>query len=1683
LDLWALTMENSLRILIVDNDELLAAKLCELVTDMGHLAVGPVAAGEQALDLVFGQAPDAILMGISLDGPMDGVEVAKLTRVHQDIPVIFFGASEDELILRQAAGVGGNSYLTKPVLASELRVSLEMAIYKQAAEKRFQHLNQVLLAVREVNKVITREQDRQRLLDEVVNILVRTRGYRFVWIGQLAGSRMNILARASDGSELLDRIWAKTDAAGVIDLPCTQASLTGQVALCADMLADPLYTPWHEEIGAAGLRSSLAVPMVYQQELFGVLSVYVGQTNGFDQQEINLLIDLTDDIAFGLTTIAERDERKKAEEKLRQREKSFRLMLESSIDGVVAADANHRVLYQSPSSVRLNGFSMEERLGRDLFEIVHPDDLEEISGGWDYLLLHPDETVRVDYRIKSKDGLWRWAESTAQNLLMEPDIQAVVITSRDISEHRNTEDALRQRTAEQAALNQIGQALNKLTEPAQILEIVFEQVGLVLDNRNLYIALYDPERRYISFPIYTIDGERLPAAGRYLGNGITDQVIRTNAALLVTQNLPEYLQARGVELIGKLSKSLIAVPMRVDGRVIGVIALQDYEQENRYDEHHIELLTTVAAQAAVALENAHLYAAVREELQERQKAEDLLRRSEAKFRAVVDYSNESIIFTDADNRISYRSSSAARMNGYSAEEREGRVGLEVVHPDDLSYTRQVWLEAVANPGAAFQVEYRTLHKNGTWVWVEATIHNLLDNPYVREMVITGRDITARKQAEFERERLLVQVITERDETDKTNGLLNGILDRINDGFVAYDANLNYTYVNARAGELLARIPEDLVGKSFWTENPDERAKPFAEACIFAMEKQQPIVMEEYYAQWDRWFVNRIYPSQEGITVFFTDITDRKRSDLVLSRLNRELRAISNCNQALVRAEDEQTILNDICQIVCDEAGYRMVWVGYAEQDQAKTVRPVAWAGYEDGYLSALNISWEDKESGRGPAGTAIRSGHTTCMQDFANDPRVTMWREDALRRGYQSVIGLPLKDDHDSVFGVVVIYSGEANAFSPTEIRLLEELAGDLAFGITVLRSREKREQLDKLQRESEVRFRALSEDSLVGVYIVQSSQLTYINLAMARIFGYSPDDLIGTNPVDLAHPEDRALVRENIRRRMEGEAESIQYQFRGVCKNGEIRYVEAMGTRADLNNQPTIIGNIIDVSERTRVETALRESEDQYYNLFENMQNGFVLLEVINDSSGNPVDHRLLQANAEFEAQNNLDRTVEIGQTSAGLSFKWSDDVAQRYYAIAIDGGAFHHEWFNEAVGRHYDVRAFCPRKGQWAMLLSDISERKLRENEVRAIVTLSAALRKAANRTEMLPVILRQVMNLIRCDAITIEIIDPQSGDVIVEAAYGMWENLVGLCQPKGTGINAVISKTLQAYHTQDLENDPNQPYPLAAHIGLRGGVGVPLIAQERLIGFVWVGAVTEIPKSEVQLFSAIADIAASAITRSTLHEQTQKSAADLELTYDITLEGWARALELRDQETEGHTRRVTQQTVDLAKRMGLTGTNLENIRRGALLHDIGKMGIPDSVLLKPGTLNEREWEIMRRHPEHAYRLLHQIDYLREALEVSYCHHEKWDGSGYPRGLKGDKIPLNARIFAIVDVWDALTSDRPYRLAWSDEEALLFIRQQSGRHFDPIVVSAFLEMRQNDQNGKKDDAPSPENFAGNHI
>ncbi|MFQ5615750.1 MAG: HD domain-containing phosphohydrolase, partial [Anaerolineales bacterium] len=332
-------------------------------------------------------------------------------------------------------------------------------------------------------------------------------------------------------------------------------------------------------------------------------------------------------------------------------------------------------------------------------------------------------------------------------------------------------------------------------------------------------------------------------------------------------------------------------------------------------------------------------------------------------------------------------------------------------------------------------------------------------------------------------------------------------------------------------------------------------------------------------------------------------------------------------------------------------------------------------------------------------------------------------------------------------------------------------------------------------------------------------------------------------------------------------------------------------------------------------------------------------------------------------------------------------------------------------------------------------------------------------------LSVLLEQVLTQLGVDAAAVLLLNPHLHTLVYKAGRGFRTNAVAKTHLRlGQGHAGRAALEGHAVHIPDLlaVRGTFSRAALLAEEGFAAYFGVPLIAKGQVEGILEIfhRAPLDPDPEWLDFLKALAGQAAIAIDNANLFEDLQRSNVELSLAYDATLEGWVRALDLRDEETEGHSRRVTELTVRLARAIGISETELVHVRRGALLHDIGKMGVSDSILRKPSKLTEEEWETMHQHPVYAYEMLSPIAFLRPALDIPRYHHERWDGAGYPQGLKEEQIPLVARIFAVVDVWDALRSDRPYRPAWPKEKTIEHIREQSGKHFDPRVVEAFLEL-----------------------
>ena len=375
---------------------------------------------------------------------------------------------------------------------------------------------------------------------------------------------------------------------------------------------------------------------------------------------------------------------------------------------------------------------------------------------------------------------------------------------------------------------------------------------------------------------------------------------------------------------------------------------------------------------------------------------------------------------------------------------------------------------------------------------------------------------------------------------------------------------------------------------------------------------------------------------------------------------------------------------------------------------------------------------------------------------------------------------------------------------------------------------------------------------------------------------------------------------------------------------------------------------------------------------------------------------------------------------------------------------------------------------------VIRDITQRKRAERAEKEQRTLAEALRDTAsaltstlNLDEVMERILNNIGSVVPCEALNIMLIynDPKEARIVASKGYSgrgldQWLSKITFPLEKTPNLNW-MNKTGHPMVLPDTLND-NRWIPFDESRWIASYAGAPIKVQGQVIGFL------NLDSPEVNFFStdqadrlqAFADQAGIAIHNAQLLRDLSQSHKELTDAYETTLQGWSRALELRDYETQGHTIRVHDLTIQLARKLGITEPELTHLRYGVLLHDIGKICIPDQILFKKGPLTSHEWEVMREHPKYAYQMLSPIQYLNKSLDIPFCHHEWWDGNGYPQGLKGDDIPLSARIFSVVDVWDALVSDRPYHDGMPEPQVILHIQNQAGKQLDPRIVKAFTDM-----------------------
>lgn len=838
---------------------------------------------------------------------------------------------------------------------------------------------------------------------------------------------------------------------------------------------------------------------------------------------------------------------------------------------------------------------------------------------------------------------------------------------------------------------------------------------------------------------------------------------------------------------------------------------------------------------------------------------------------------------DGDYPIVYANPACEALTGFSQSELLGR-NCRFLQGEDRDQPALDDVRQAMAHGRSVTVVLRNYRKDGALFYNELTLSPVREaTGRVTHYIGFQNDVTVREEA--------------RQHAERTSALLASTLDRVTDGVTSLDRHGTMTYVNASAAEMAGKTPDELIGRRFLTVFPTAPSTPLGQVILRAGEAGTPLREVSFSTEVQKWIEVSAYPAQDGVSVLTRDVTESHQAQAALQ-------------------QSEQRVLNIF----------------------AASPMPVALTRLSDRVFLEVNTAFE-------------------ALTEFGRDeiigrpsPELNLWVHDAERLAalQEMVDGNPARKRTVRLRSKSGMIRDCFVSFVPIEI------SGEPCV-ISLVQDMTEENRARQAMEQSEERYRRLATDlqrtldmsqDLVTSFDLQGHFLT-ASASSAEILGYTPEELIGRQSLDLVHPDDQALTAEANESVTQGKA-MAPFQNRYIRKDGAVVWLE--WTAAVLDGDPTIYCVGQDITHRRLAELQIRE---------------------LNQS----LQHQLRQ----LTGLRDIDRAI-----SSSVDFPTT------------------------------------------------------------------------------LRMIMDHLVQVLEADAVTVLLLAQDGLTLEYAGTRGFSSVLLRRHERVGEGLAGQVALSRHALHLPDVQRaELHQEWRrVLRQEGLTSYYANPIMLKGRLLGVIEVlyREPFELCAEWVESLDLLVGQVAIAVENSNLFEQLERQNLALRLAYEETIEGWARALDLRDKETEGHSRRVTERTVDLCRHLGMTAEKLVDVRRGALLHDIGKMAVPDAILLKAGPLTDEEWTVMKKHPDTAAELLSPIKFLRPALDIPQYHHEKWDGTGYPRGLKGTEIPLTARAFAVVDVFDALTSDRPYRSAWTRERALEHLQAGAGTHFDPHVLEVFL-------------------------
>jgi len=989
-----------------------------------------------------------------------------------------------------------------------------------------------------------------------------------------------------------------------------------------------------------------------------------------------------------------------------------------------------------------------------------------------------------------------------------------------------------------------------------------------------------------------------------------------------------------------------------------------------------------------------------------------LQHSQKRFQALIENAPDGIAQLGLDGKLRQVTPSAQQILGYSVEDAQDQDPALLTHPEDLPGLLQVLNDVIQNPGKVVRAEYRFQHKDGSWRWLESTISNLIQEPGLEAIVFNYRDVTERKWAEA--------ALTESEEKFKyifDHSIVAKSLTKI-------DGTLE---VNQAFCDMLGYSQDELANQKWQeiTHPEDVELSNKVVQLLMTGEKESLRLTKRYLHKnsstvWGDVSL-ALRRDEAGQPLYFmtavVDITERKLAEIQLAEsLEFTERILTSSPVGIFTYR-----LNGQC-LSANAAAAQMVDATIEQ-------------------LKSQNFHELDSWKRSGLYALALRAIRT--RDPVSEDVHVL------------------------TTFGRDAWYRAQFTLFRAGGEDLLLMMFNDIT----------ERQKAEAALRESEGRFRGYFEMGLVGMAITSPSKgIVEVNDQMCAMLGFTREEFLQMDWSTITHPDDLESDLAQFNRVLAGEIDGYSVDKRFIRKDG-LAVFTTMSVdclRREDGSVDYFMAFVQDITDRKLAEEALRENERLLSEAQHIGQIGSLSYDIALDRFRFSDEmYRLLDVLPEKFQHNRKDFLTLVYPSDRPDAATWFVDLREGWQVKDLDFRLFRKN--GELRYLHCKGAIEFNSEGRPIRFLGttqDVTERKLAEIQINqqikhltALSEIDQAIISGLDQRDILEVILSQTLSQLQVDAADILLLESEGQSLRYAAGQGFHTPLMEkIYVPLGKSLAGRVAKDRRLLRVPNLEEQVNDPLfdILVTEEKFVSYVGIPLILRKEVKGVLEVfhrGPFQ--PYQEwLDFLNTLAGQATIAIENADLLGNLKVSNAELSQAYDATIEGWSHAMDLRDKETEGHTQRVVQLTLELARTMGIPESQIPHIRRGALLHDIGKLGIPDRILLKPDILSAEEWETMQKHPEYAYEMLSPIQYLKPALPIPYFHHEKWDGSGYPLGLRGKQIPLEARIFAVVDVWDALRSDRPYRKAWTEERILEHIRSLAGTHFDPTVVECFMEL-----------------------